>query len=31
VIHKTRPKKLAMDKHSSLLCPFLTYEENEVF
>ncbi len=30
VLHYTRPEKLDKDKHSCLLGPFVSYEENEV-
>jgi hypothetical protein len=30
MLHYTRLKRLARDKHSSLLGPFITYEENKV-
>ncbi len=31
VLHYTRLKSLARDKHSSLLGPFVSYEENKEF
>ncbi len=31
VVHYTKVEKLAKDKHSSVLCPFIIYGENEVF
>ncbi len=30
VLHYTRRERLVRDKHSSLLAPFVSYEENEV-
>jgi hypothetical protein len=30
VLHYTRLERLARDEHSSLLCRFVTYEENKV-
>ncbi len=30
VLHYTRLERLASDKHSSILGPFMSYEENEV-
>jgi hypothetical protein len=31
VLHYTRLERLAADKHSSLLSPFVSYKENKVF
>ncbi len=31
VLYYTRPKKLASDKQSNLLDPFVSYEQNNVF
>ncbi len=31
VLHYSRVERLARDKHSNLLAPFVNYEENEVF
>ncbi len=30
VFHSTRLERLSRDKHSSLVCPIVNYEENEV-